>query len=106
MKENRRCGCRTKERPISSGFSVRIRMTRTVTPIHFCTMFLLSRLRVGGVEGGRKCLERSLSLIRSIPEDQVVGSYKEVHNTVDYVQYMVANLKFKCLKSDRPLVTK
>lgn len=61
---------------------------------------------MGGVEGGRKCLESSLSLIRSIPEDQIVGGYKEVHNTADYVLYMVANLKLKCLDSYRPLVTK
>jgi len=69
-------------------------------------MFPSNRLRAGGVEGGRKCLEGSLSFIRSVPEDQVVGHYKEVHNGVGYVLYMVANLQLKCLEPYGPLVTK
>ena len=64
----------------------------------------LQQTESGRVEGGRKCLERPQSLIRSVPEDQVVGGYKEVHNTAGYVLYMVANNKLECLESYRPLL--
>jgi hypothetical protein len=66
-------------------------MRRTVTPIHFCTEFPFNRLRAGGVKGGCKCLGRSLFLIRSVPEYQVVGGYKGAHNRAGCVLYMVAN---------------
>jgi len=37
----------------------------------------------------------SLSFIRSVPDNQVIGGYKEVHNRADCVLYMVANLQLK-----------
>ena len=48
----------------------------------------------------------SLSFIRSVPEDQVVGGYKEVHNRADCVLYMVANLQLKMFGPYEPLVKK
>jgi hypothetical protein len=47
----------------------------------------------------------SLSIIRSVPEDQVVGGYKDVHHRADCVLYMVANLQLKCLDRYGPLGT-
>lgn len=70
-------------------------MTRTVAPIHFCTILLFNRLRAGGVQGGYKCLEGSLPFIRPVPEYQVVETYKRVHNRANCVLHMVANRQFK-----------
>lgn len=58
---------------------------------------------------GRRWMQmfgESLSFIRSVPEDQVVGGYKEVHNRADCVLYMVANLQLKMFGPYEPLVKK